>query len=764
MAILNIIVPDSIHTQGNIKAEVSKAIDDWSRRGTPLPTENATGSQTVRIQLKPRQALLINEVAASLRISPDELASRIVFSSFSNPIASSEKDFSNIMSGLNLVAYSEQIECDFNFQRAIEASNIGLVEASTGLGKTYVTAFRAINNSLEHRGRTLIAVPSVQLAHQTMATIERMRQAWPRAGKVSASILLGRQEFVWVEALESFLDEGNCKWSEPLKASVRNWISRGGKGVSEAYPAWTIEGLEQHAHKATGEEFHLHPAHRLDNAETCKFASPVHAAQFKNKSDISVITHMMLGRDLSSLAISGRKAVKAKPEFAEQGYESTIADPAHTPEWRQNIALENTIRLAALDEKEGKLAEWQHLILDEAHLFRANLTLSTSTDVSLLHLLRQMESLAALKRGLVKTDNLVRVRKILTTLRRWGELVTKLPGEDSTTNSIEGFQTVLQQLVDAIPDIAAADVPPPHANTLWKVRRAKSALQYALQTSGRENSHPSWSPVKQLPSIVVQSTETNIAQLLDLLWQHAKSSVLLSATLTTPEATGPSFAYIRRLLELHTRKDVMEFTPIVGAWLTTPVTLHLPARTNETLLPRKNSDDADWILAVTRQITKAAKSSERGILVLSCSNVTTKALRACLEDQNCPNPLIDSSGRQLTRAFREFTRTDHRMPPIWIAHGPAWTGLDIPSGNLDCLVIPRLPFRPPPQKDSKSGNWTFRYKNQEMTIRLRQGVGRLVRQRHLDATMHLWVLDPRAHNQMPKNALAVYKKRMAIMP
>lgn len=764
MPILTLTLCDKLIEGVDLKTEFSAALNAWTKQANEFPPELPQELSKTKIQISARQGLILNDLAARHRVTADDLASRILFYAEGASVRSSGGDFSEVMRAMNLSAYTEQLECASNFEHITTLATVGLVEAATGLGKTNVTAFRGLSNILEDRGRTLIAVPSIQIAHQTIAAISRMQACWPAAKTVSANILLGRQEFVWVESVQSYLLDSGCAWTDTIRLAVSSWIAKGGQGATDAYPAWTIDGLERHILRTTGEEFHLHPAHRLDHTDHCKYASPVHQAQFQSEADISVITHMMLGRDLTSLIARGRKAAKSKPELSTQGFISQIADPLHTPEWRQTMSLENTIRLAALDEKEGKLPEWSNLIIDEGHLFRANLSLSTSTDISILHLLRQLETLSAAKRKLVPAESLREVRKILSTVRLWGSQVENLPVDEHQPATIDGFEHTLEKLVSAIPDIKAADIPENLTDVLWKLRRARMALSYALKTKDRGNTTISWSPVKQLPSIVVHSTETAITQMLDLLWQHAKSCIILSATLTTPEATGPSYTYIRRLLALDTRKDVVECRPIFGTWLSEPVTLHMPAKTNTTLNPQKESDDPKWLDAVARQVIKASRSSSLGILVLSCSRKTTQGLRSALEQQSCPNPIIDSNGRHLTRAFREFTRDDHRLPPIWIAHGPAWTGLDIPSGKLDCLILPRLPFRPPPSASARAAKWTLRFNSQEMTIRLRQGIGRLVRQRITDAQKHLWILDPRVHRQMPRTILAPYKRRKAIMP
>ena len=762
MTILAISLSDPHTSESEVKKSLAAALRSWTS-GSVLPDALPSITRTIRILVDAKQSTTLKDAAKRLRISPDELASRLAHLQKRYTHQAPQSDFSDILHAMNLRAYDEQIQCAENFEQTTNTASIGLVEAATGLGKTNVTAHRALRNALENRGRTVIAVPSVQIAHQTIAAIHQMQSCWAASKKVTTQILLGRQEFVCVEAIQAFLNESHCTWTDDVKAAVRNWIESGGKGMSDAYPMWTIAGLENAVASLAASEFHVHPAHRLDNTSHCNHASPAHQAQFQAEADISVVTHMMLGRDIATLNARSRKSLSTKLPISISGETPTAKSQKTRPEWRRSITLENAARLASLETKEGKLPEWSNLIIDEAHLLRANITLATSTDISILHLLRQLEVLSSVSKRAVSSETLRSVRTILNTVRACAtETGTQSPDYDDSP--IEGFEQTLEQLRDAIPDLTASDVPEHLADTLWSVQRIKSSLNYALKTKSSGNTKISWSPIKQLPSIVVQPTETSLTQLLDMLWQYAGSTVILSATLTTPSANGATFGYLRQLLALDGHPNVNEFRPITGNWLYEPVTLHMPSRNNTNLLPTKDADDSEWITAVTRQILKAAKSSSQGILILSGSRKTTHALRSSLETHNCRNPLIDSNSAHLPRALRQFTRNDHSLPPIWIAHGPAWTGLDIPGTKLDCLIIPRLPFKPPLTTRTKGPNWTIRFLNQEMSIRLRQGIGRLVRQRQTDTPKHLWILDPRVHHQMTRSLLAGYKNRMAIMP
>jgi ATP-dependent DNA helicase DinG len=65
-----------------------------------------------------------------------------------------------------------------------------------------------------------------------------------------------------------------------------------------------------------------------------------------------------------------------------------------------------------------------------------------------------------------------------------------------------------------------------------------------------------------------------------------------------------------------------------------------------------------------------------------------------------------------------------------------WEGVDLPGDMLNCLVLTRLPFRPPTEplaeawteRLSKQGRNAFKeYSLAEAVIRFRQGIGRLIR-------------------------------------
>lgn len=162
---------------------------------------------------------------------------------------------------------------------------------------------------------------------------------------------------------------------------------------------------------------------------------------------------------------------------------------------------------------------------------------------------------------------------------------------------------------------------------------------------------------------------------------------------------------------------------------------------------------AAWCTAQARIIARFSESAAGGTLVLCASYVQVQALgRALVAEGISPGRIIENSGQlavdqaKYTVLYRQGTR------PLWLALGPAWTGLDLadpeaadPAADhlLSDLVITRIPLglnRSVTQEARQARN--FQTTAFDALLRLKQGLGRLIRRADLK-NRRLFILDGR---------------------
>lgn len=232
--------------------------------------------------------------------------------------------------------------------------------------------------------------------------------------------------------------------------------------------------------------------------------------------------------------------------------------------------------------------------------------------------------------------------------------------------------------------------------------------------------------------------------------------ICTSATLATvtPDATRskekePGFSYFRRRIGLapEERNDVLEsILPLTfdyesNALLYLP--RHLPA-------PTFGAGSDDYMKAIAREMYKLVKISRgRAFLLFSSRRMLERAYE--LMAPHLPYPLLkqgDMTRLELTRRFRE------EEGAVLFGLKSFWEGVDIAGEALSLVVIDKLPFDPPDdpvhearvaRMKANGENWFGTYVLPQAVLRLKQGLGRLLRTREDRGVMA--ILDTRLHTK-----------------
>ena len=161
--------------------------------------------------------------------------------------------------------------------------------------------------------------------------------------------------------------------------------------------------------------------------------------------------------------------------------------------------------------------------------------------------------------------------------------------------------------------------------------------------------------------------------------------------------------------------------------------------------PIPDMRDPEYIPAVAREVVKLVKATHGHTAVLFTSYKALNAVYDLVKDELREYPLIKMSRSNKT-AITQFKNSGNG---VLFASGSMWEGVDCAGDILSSVIIVRLPFPLRSQtmefkKQTCGGTKEFvqKYAVPQMIIKLRQGVGRLIRSEA--DTGVLAILDARA--------------------
>jgi Rad3-related DNA helicase len=696
---------------------------------TPIPLAGPTTTYSVRLPVT-LEGELMARFASSARNLP-VLVSQLIWA---NETASRQLPETMPAQGeAGLFANRpEQARFHAALEQALEQPGaLVLAEGGTGLGKGRVIA--ALAHAHAARG-VVVAAPTIQILGQLLGEYA----ALPVEPKAKAGFLLGVDQFVSEQALVAWLDmadeqeeqEQEQEEEEATRAAARAWVADGAPQRSSAtavfHRAWSGLGW--------------------------------------------------LAEDLATVA-PGLPLAEVRLKHADLELEDRGANAYRTIRMRALAGLKVLFvthaalvwdRRAKSGGRVGMLPEHPVVLIDEAHQLSGVAESSFTSQVALrtvLHALDQPESWR-------KSGEITKARKLATALR-------SLINDIGTVGILKGARgetvTIGPKLREALE---------PHLKRLQRTlgelgQLRGDAATRAIADEGarlvrdildeRANATITLSRVRGYPSIV--GGPRSIRRFFEEFWASIDRAALISATLYLPrEMADMSYGLIQTTTHLPPSR-IRALPPVVPAWLY-QVDLHMPApQVSGEFAPPQESDYADaqlydaalseWIARVAGTIADVHQGARGGVLVLLTSYETIDALAERLA------PLVgDALVAQRRGGFRValkdyVARYRDGVRPLWLATGPAWTGLDLsakaaledagitPEQDFLCtdLLIPRVPFGTEQSSSHRARAETLRSAERDRAaFQFRQGLGRLMRvQGVLDR--HLWVLDGRIHDR-----------------
>jgi ATP-dependent DNA helicase DinG len=153
----------------------------------------------------------------------------------------------------------------------------------------------------------------------------------------------------------------------------------------------------------------------------------------------------------------------------------------------------------------------------------------------------------------------------------------------------------------------------------------------------------------------------------------------------------------------------------------------------EVFLPRFNQNSLDEKLEYV--ITKITQSEGRALILLNNQN-ELKVLKEKLSG-NIPYPVYFEGDEEISTLVSKFQNEEHAI--LCAIH--LWEGLDIPGRSLENVLIFSLPFPPnDPVFTAKRNGVSDPFAEVDlpyMLLRLRQGIGRLIRSEKDQGIVHI---------------------------
>lgn len=607
---------------------------------------------------------------------------------------------------------------------AIRDGKIALQEGGTGIGKSRVIARGAWNYiQANPKQKVIIAAP-------TISVMSHLVSEWDKEGLDPSvcRLTFGRRQFVDVTSLSVELDALE-KEGVKQTAEVREWIYQGGPVVSEASRRlsaiaprlrWLADDLREVAPQFPQRDFLLDQNSPYSDATAAYEELRAAAAE----GQVIFTSHAML---LVAKCLS--RSIKG---FA------------------------------------GLLPEAGLLLIDEAHVLEESLLSVMSGGVSFFQMRRVMRDLASWKKLRLGAA----AEATLAALLPCAKIVEQTLPNDLILTPVQmqkGAHTAgwtrLAKAMKALVQAMAPFVQKARGRT--SDNRLATVVEWSQRLSRAAAGHESviieHSPVRRFGTVTVGPLV--VYREFEWMWKNTASASLLSGTLSIDGADGkPSYGYMRDKLAIPPAR-LLTCRPLSPAWNYQIPLMHMVGKDSAQALSYPGAvedeakDDGDeqlnrWWDSIAQRIAKIQRQAKGGTLVLCASYQDVHEVGSRLTGKIAANRLfLHTRGTTIQQLRGGFAaQAEAGKKPLWLACGAAWTGLDLmgqatdPAADflLTDLVVTRLPFgfNRSSTHLARKHRVGFAVESLEVSLRLRQGFGRLIRREGV-TDRQIWMLDGR---------------------
>lgn len=610
----------------------------------------------------------------------------------------------------------EQLRMAEEIERAIDEKSHCLVEAGTGVGKSFAYLVPAIlaaaePQSGERRRRVVVSTHTISLQEQLISRdIPFLQSVLPV--EFSAVLVKGRSNYISLRRLRGALSRAGTVFSRQEELAQLEQISRwSGKSTDGSLADLTFRPLPQVWDEVQSEHGNC-LGRKCPSHEDCFYYK---ARRRVWNADLLVVNHALFFSDLALR----REGASVLPD-----YDVVIFDEAHVIESVAGDHLGMAVSAGQIEFLLGKLYNDR-----------------TNRGLLVHHRLNDCQQIVAEVRH--------RARDFFWGVRDWqqqhgspnGRVRALVPLKNDVSPllndlalAIERHAQKLQRDEDKIELTAARDRCQSlgAAIDVWVNQRQADSV-YWIEVSGRK---------QQNVKLICAPIEVGPI-LRDELFQKVSTVVLTSATLAVGEQ---NFGFIKQRLGLTKARECKLGSPFDYE------------RQAKLIIPNRMPDPVEqpdaFETAVCEKIKEYVSETNGRAFVLftnykmlqSCANRLSSWMAA-------ENLQLYCQGGDLPRTMMlDRFRNDPRS--VLFGADSFWQGVDVPGEALQNVIIAKLPFSVPDQPllearldaiKARGGNPFMEFQVPEAVIKLKQGFGRLIRSK--TDTGQVVILDPRVRTK-----------------
>ncbi len=637
--------------------------------------------------------------------------------------------------------------------QAFNHDGIAAIEAPTGVGKTVAYLLPAALWAVRNKERVVVSTRTInlqeQIVHKDIPLLQRCLKE-----KFTSCLVKGRGNYLCLRKLERLLSEASLFDDAGLRAQIQalvEWAGNTTEGDREDLPFVPERDLWDRVCS----ESDTCAMGRCPDQQKCFVTR---ARRQIAKADILVVNHHMLFADLAiKKELGDFSALSVLPS-----YQRLVFDEAHSIE---DSATEymgaNATRLGALatlgrflraerGQERGLIPflrlklvkECSQLGIDQFEVIQRIIEQQILPELALVRetlgaVFDALRALAAAKCGQIGRE--IKWRLTPEILRdpevRAVHAEQVAPAVEAVSKLVQSCTALLRRL-QAIPPDPEAKASPIELEMLQLSAYTKRLERLALVLAESTSEELAENTVRWIEIDAENANFVRVARcplevgkpMADWLYGNLKTVVMTSATLTVRR----EFDYLFGRLGL----DLVPRDRVQAACLDTPFDFGdqaLLGIMTDLVSPSEKGFLEESVGAV-REVLRATRGHA---FVLFTSfyalDFTYRRLHEELRAQGItPLKQGEASRTQLLDRFRIDAAS------VLFATDSFWEGVDVAGRALQCVILPRLPFRVPTEPvlearaeaiDARGGNSFLSYSVPQAVIKFRQGFGRLIRRR-----------------------------------
>jgi ATP-dependent DNA helicase DinG len=670
---------------------------------------------------RPRATTRLDAVDVAALLSP------------SGPVARALGSFEDRPSQRDMAAYVADLYND---------GGIGMLEAGTGVGKSFAYLVPALVWARENGERTVVSTNTINLQEQLVGKdLPILARALGTGDHAPTFALLkGWRNYVCLARLEQAREQGDSLFEDERRTELDGlaaWAARTSDGSLADLP----DEPSGDVWDAVAAESDLCTRLKCPHFDRCfLFQARRRAAE----ADVVVVNHHLLASDLAVRMASDnwQEAAVLPP------YRRLILDEAHHLEdvaamhLGAQVSMLGVQRLLSRLEKNGRglLPTLRSVLFGRDDLLSA-----TSRELAQQGLI---DALGAARRA--ADDVFARLARRLDgepgpapVLRLRDEFLTDAVWDGGLGVALDNLLLAFSRLSEGaamIADRLALDDPSERRAQLvgelhGVVRRldaAAAGLTATLRPPAAGPAAVRWLERRgrKTPNLSLAAVPLDLAPILkESLFDRIETVVLTSATL----AAGGDFGYLEERLGLDlppVRIKVREIhaSPFDYA---SQCLFGIP-----TDIPEPRDDESGHGAAVARVLVELAHASDGGMFVLFTSHAALRRAADAVRDSIGGRwPLFVQGEGQRDHLLRRFREAGSG---ILLGTDSFWEGVDVPGRALRVLILAKLPFKVPSEPltaarlerlEARGLNGFAHYLVPNAALKLKQGFGRLIRSR-----------------------------------